>query len=53
MYSDSIYFGKLLNTEQRLAFFPGIMANLNHSKNIKLDKFTGINYKRWANQMKY
>ena len=29
------------------------MDNLDHSKNIKLDKFTGARYKQWANQMKY
>ena len=29
------------------------MAIPDHSKSVKPEKFTGVNYKRWANQMKY
>lgn len=29
------------------------MANPDHSKSIKLEKFTGTYYKRWANQIRY
>ena len=29
------------------------MANHDHSKGVKLEKFSGKYFKRWANQMKY